>query len=350
MPFNHEFFEALLRAPGPSSFESKPARVWQDHAENAGLTTTRDTYGNTFATANPDGGPRLLLSGHIDEIGLLVTHVDEQGFAWFKGIGGWDPQQLVGQPVRIVHGSDETLGVIGRKPIHLMTPEDRKRVARMEDMWIDVGAANQEEALEVIAPGDIAVLERAPILLKNHRISSKAIDNRIGAYVALEAAKRSVGLDTEVIASATVQEEIGGVGSAAASFGLNPDVAIAIDVTHATDVPDVPTRQEGHHPLGSGPELSVGSYVHRGVFEALKTTADEEGIAFTVGTSPRRTATDADFLAKTKAGVATAVVSIPNRYMHSGNETIDTRDVEQAVRLIVAFAGRLKNLTPFTQI
>ncbi len=349
MDLDLDFLKALLSAPGPSSFESRPAAVFRDRAAELGLATRQDAYGSVFAIAGEGRRPRLLLSGHIDEIGLIVTHVDEKGFAWFKAVGGWDAQQLVGQRVRVVGRGGDVVGLIGKKPIHLMSAEDRRKVSKIENLWIDVGATDRDDALQAIEPGDVAVVEQPLVELRNGRIASKAIDDRIGAYIALEVARRSRDGDCEVIASATVQEEIGGVGAAAAAYGLEPDVAIAIDVTHATDVPGVEARKEGEHALGSGPELAVGSYVHRGVLELLRATAAEEGIAVTIGASPSRTATDADQLARVRAGVPSAVVSVPNRYMHSPNEMIAPEDVEAVVGLLVAFARRLPDAHPISQ-
>ena len=351
MALDLDFLRALLAAPGPSSFESRPAAVFRHRAEQLGLNVRQDAYGSVFAFAGEGRGPRLLLSGHIDEIGLLVSHVDEKGFAWIRGIGGWDAQQLVGQRVRIAGRDGDAIGVIGKKPIHRMSPEDRRKPSKLDDLWIDVGARDRDDALGVIAPGDVAVIEQPLVELRNGRLVSKAIDDRIGAYIALETARRAAdaSLACEVVASATVQEEIGGVGAAAASFGLEPDVAIAIDVTHATDVPGLDARSDGDHPLGSGPELSIGSYVHRGVFEALRHCAEQEGIDTTVGIAPRRTATDADHLARARAGTPSAVVSVPNRYMHSPNEMIDPEDVEAVVRLLLAFARYLPEVHPLQQ-
>lgn len=349
MSLDIEFLRDLLSAPGPSSFESRPAESFRKKAAAVGLQTIRDAYGTVFAVANPAAAPTLLLSGHIDEIGLIVTHVDDQGFAWIDGVGGWDSQQLVGQRVRVVGRRGDVVGVIGKKAIHLMSAEDRRKVSRMEDLWIDVGAIDGADARQVIEPGDYAVIEQPFVQLRNGRIASKAIDDRIGAYVALETATRCIDAGCRVIASATVQEEIGGVGAAAAAFAHQPDVAIAIDVTHATDVPGVKSNARGAHPLGSGPVLSIGSFVHRGVYEALRSVAEEEGIAYTVGTSPRRTATDADHLAKVRGGIPSGVVSIPNRYMHSPSETVDARDVEAVIQLLTAFALRLPSLHPIRQ-
>lgn len=279
----------------------------------------------------------------------MITHVDENGFVWFKAVGGWDAQQLVGQRVRVLGRDGDVIGVIGRKPVHLLSAEDRRKVVKIEDLWIDVGARDRDDALAAVEPGDAAVIEQPLVELRNGRIASKAIDDRIGAYVALEVARRCGDVGCEVIASATVQEEIGGVGAGAASYALEPDVAIAIDVTHATDVPGVASRQEGDHALGSGPELSVGSYVHRGVLALLRSTAADEGIDVTIGTAPRRTGTDADQLARARAGVPSAVVSVPNRYMHSPSEMVDPHDVDAVVRLLAAFAARLPDAHPIAQ-
>jgi putative aminopeptidase FrvX len=344
-----DFLRALLDAPGPSSYESRPASVWRDRAEKYGATLQVDSYGNSFATFGSGRRPRVMLAGHIDEIGLIVTYIDDSGLLYFKGIGGWDSQQLVGQRARVVGYNRELLGVVGKKPIHLMTPEDRNKVSKIDDMWIDIGAKSAKEAKKYVRPGDFAVIEQPFIELLNGRLVSKAIDNRIGAYIVLEAAWRAKESGAEVVAVATVQEEIGGIGAYVASHRLEPDVAIAVDVTHATDVPGVNKKQEGDLAFGSGPGLSAGSYVHRGVLKRLIDTAEAEGIPYGIETSPRNTFTDADDIAKNRSGVPTAVVSIPNRYMHSPNEMIDLEDLEHVIRLITAFISRLDGTTSFMQ-
>ena len=344
-----DFLKTLLSAPGPSAFESKPAAVWRNQAEQYGATVRVDSYGNAFATFGEGRRPRVMLAGHIDEIGLIITYIDDNGLLYFRGIGGWDSQQLVGQRVRVVGFKQELLGVIGKKPIHLMTPEDRNKVSKLEDMWIDIGATSAKEAKKYVRPGDFAVIEQPFIELLNGRLVSKAIDNRIGAYIVLEAARRAKDSGAEVVAVATVQEEIGGIGAYVASHQLEPDVAIAVDVTHATDVPGVNKKQEGDLAFGSGPGLTAGSYVHRGVLHRLIDVAEAEGIPYGIETSPRNTSTDADDIAKNRAGVPTAVVAIPNRYMHSPNEMIDVKDLENVIRLIAAFIASLDASTTFMQ-
>lgn len=334
------FLKNLLSTPGPSSFESKPARVWRDQAESYGATLRTDAYGNSFARFG-GSGPRVMLAGHIDEIGLMVTYIDDKGLLYFKGIGGWDAQQLVGQRVRILGYKNELLGVIGKKPIHLLKADDRSKASKVEDMWIDIGAKSADEARGHVRVGDVAVIEQPYLELLNERVVSKAIDNRIGAYIVLEAARRANEAQpkAEIVAVATVQEEIGHIGAGVAAYGLEPALAIAVDVTHATDVPGVSKQENGDVPFGSGATLAVGSTVHRGLFNRLVETAEKNNIAYTIEAAPSRTFTDGDDTARARAGVPTAVVSIPNRYMHSPNEMIDLADLEQVISLIASFIG-----------
>ncbi|CAN5521466.1 M42 family metallopeptidase [soil metagenome] len=349
------FFKSLLAAPGPSGFEAKPARVWRDEAARHGAEVRSDHYGNAFAAfaghpSHGGGRPRVMLAGHIDEIGLIVTYVSDEGLLHFKGIGGWDSQQLVGQRVRVVGYRAELMGVIGKKPIHLISPDDRKKVSKLEDLWIDIGARDAKEAKEHVRIGDYAVIEGPYLELLNGRVVSKAVDNRIGAYIVLEAARRAkAGSKTgaEVVAVATVQEEIGGVGAYTASFGLQPDVAVAVDVTHATDQPGVDKKQEGDSPLGSGPVITLGAYAQRAVADRLIRVAEEGGIPYTLSAAPSRTGTDADAIARNHSGVPTGVVSIPNRYMHSANEMIDLQDLENVVGLLASFCDSLDEGTTF---
>lgn len=338
------FLKALLDAPGPSSFESRPAAVWRARAEAVGGAVRRDAYGNSFAHFG-SGKPRVMLAGHVDEIGLMVSHVDDEGFLHFQGIGGWDAQQLVGQRVRVLGYRGDLPGVVGKKAIHLLEPEERKKASRIQDLWLDIGAKSGEEARAHVRVGDVAVIEQPFAELLNGRLVSRAIDDRIGAYVVLEAARRAAeaGAQAELVAVATVQEEIGHVGALVASYGLEPDLAIAVDVTHATDIPGAEKKRSGDVPLGSGPTLGIGSVIHRGLFAALLETAAREEIPHRIEANPARTATDGDDTAKARAGVPTAVVSLPNRYMHSPNEMIDPEDLERLITLLERF---LVSLTP----
>ena len=336
----------LLTAPGPSGYESAPAAAWRAAAEGFGAQVSSDTLGSALARVAATGeGPRLAVVGHIDEIGLLVTHVDDDGFLHFTGVGGWDPQVLVGQRVEVIARDGALPGVIGRKPIHLMRDdEERKKVVELKGLHIDVGARDGDEARGMVRVGDVAVIAGEPHELPNQRVVSRALDNRLGAFVALEAARlvaEAGGAPGEVVAVAAVQEEVTFAGAQTTAYALEPGVAVVVDVTHATDAPGVDPKELGAHEFGSGPVIQRGSIINPRVFELLHAAAEAEGIPFTVSASARRTGTDADAIHLTRAGVPTGVVSIPLRYMHSPVEMVQLDDVSAAARLVAAFAQRL---------
>ena len=347
------FLERLLDAAGPSGFETRPARVWRQEAETFAEDVRVDVSGNSYATVNPSGTPRVMLAGHIDEIGLQVTHIDEKGFLYVDEIGGWDPQVLVGQRVTLLGRSGDVPGVIGKKAIHLMTPEDREKASKTKNLWVDVGVSSAEEAAALgLRVGDPMVLDQKMVRLAGDRIASRAIDDRIGAYVVLEAA-RLLAKDpgqASVTAVATAQEEIGysGGGARTSAYALEPHVALVVDVTFSTDVPDVEKKELGDHKIGGGPVLSRGSAAHDKVFQMLADVADEEGIPYTVQASPKYTRTDADGIFLTRGGVPTGLVSVPNRYMHSPNEVVSIADLHNTARLLAAFIRRLTPETDFT--
>jgi endoglucanase len=333
--------DQLLRAGAPSGYEGPAAAVWREAAAFAELAT--DGIGSSIARVG-DAAPLLAVVGHIDEIGLIVTHVDEKGFLWFAPVGGWDPQILVGQRVEIRGKDGPVLGVVGRKPIHLLEPDQRKKVVELKSMHIDIGAADGEEAAALIRVGDPVVIAAEPMPALGERLVSRAMDNRLGAYVALESLRRwhEAGAEGGSFAAvAAVQEEIGLFGARTAAFQVRPEIAIAVDVTHATDAPGVDEKELGTSPLGSGPVIGRGSTLSPKVFELLVETAEAEGIEYSISASGRGTSTDADVLQISRAGIPTGVVSIPLRYMHSPVEMVDLGDVEATVELLAAFAARL---------
>jgi endoglucanase len=282
--------------------------------------------------------------GHIDEIGLIVTHVDDKGFLWFTGVGGWDPQILVGQRVTVQTRGGAIPGVVGRKPIHLLDQDDRKKVAEIKQMHIDIGAKDGDEAKAMVRVGDVAVIAADPVELPNGRFVSRSMDNRLGCYVALEAARlvaEGGGAAGDVVAVAAVQEEITFGGARTTAYAVRPDIAIVVDVTHATDVPGVEERENGSHPMGGGPVIGRGSILHPAVFEAMHAAAEAEGLPFSVEASARATGTDADAVHLTRAGIACGVVSLPLRYMHSAVEMVQLSDVDDAARMIAAFCRRV---------
>lgn len=342
-----EFLKSLLDTPGPSGFEAPAARVWRAEAERFADHVAVDVSGNSFATLNSGASPRVMLAGHIDEIGLMVTHIDEDGFLYFNGIGGWDPQVLVGQRVRILGRKGEVMGVIGKKPIHLIKPDEREKASKITDLWIDVGTRGREAVLERgLRVGDPAVIDARLVELDGDLIASRSIDNRIGAFVVLEALRlmsQGERPQAEVTAVATAQEEIGysGGGARTSAYRLDPQVALVVDVTFATDSPGIDKKEVGEHKLGSGPVLTRGSAAHPLVFEKLVEVAERDGIPYTISASPRFTSTDADAIYLSRAGVATGLISVPNRYMHSPNEIVSLADLEAAAKLIAAFVREL---------
>lgn len=341
-----EFLESLLNAAGPSGFEAGPARIWREEAASFADEVWTDVTGNSIASLNRSGKPRVMMAGHIDEIGLQVTYVDEDGFLFLDEIGGWDPQVLVGQRVRILGRDGPVPGVIGKKPIHLLKKEEREKATRTRELWVDVGASGPEEVGDLgIRVGDPMVLDAGVVRLAGDRIASRAVDNRIGAYVVLEAL-RLLSADppgAAAFAVATVQEEIAysGGGARSSAFALEPDVALVVDVTFSTDVPDIEKKELGDHRIGGGPVLSRGSANHPVVFDALVEAAEAENIPFTFQAAPRSTRTDADGIHLVRFGVPTGLVSVPNRYMHSPNELVSLGDLERAAQLLAAFVRRL---------
>jgi endoglucanase len=346
------FLHRLLDAPGPSGFETVPAALWRAEAATIADEVTTDVSGNSVAVLNPAGTPRVMFAGHIDEIGLMVVHVDDDGFLHVQGIGGWDSQVLVGQRVVIAAKDGPVPGVIGKKPVHLIKTEEREKATKLSDLWIDIGAAGRTDALRRVRVGDPAVIAADALELPNGRLVSRSVDNRIGAFVVLEALRllRRRRPRAAVHAVATAQEEIGwhGGGARTSATGIAPAVAIVVDVTHATDHPGIEKKEVGDFRLGGGPVLSRGSAVNPVVFELLAETAEREKIPYAIQAAPRDTGTDADAISTAHRGVATGLVSVPNRYMHSPNEMVDLADLDRAARLLAAFARRVTPATDFT--
>lgn len=341
-----ELLSNLITATGPSGYESDPARVWREYCERFATEVTSDNVGSSHARVRgTGGGPSLAIVGHIDEIGLHITHIDDEGYLRFGGVGGWDPVVLVGQRVRLQTREGPVLGVIGRKPIHLLKDDDRKKVPELKHLHIDIGAASGEDAHQRVRIGDVAVIDGEPIEMPNGRLSSRALDNRIGCHVAAETARlvaEAGGAPGDVIAVAAVQEETGFGGSRTSAYSLEPDLAIAVDVTFATDQPGIELGEMTKHGLGAGPVIARGTTLHPRIFELLYEVAQDEDIRFTVESLGRRTGTDADAIYVSRAGVPTGLVSVPLRYMHSPVELVSLQDVEDAARLIAAFARRLE--------
>lgn len=346
-----QFLQELVSAVSPSGHEDEVAKVWEKEAEKFAGSISRDTHGNTDAVVNPGGNPRIMLSGHYDEIGFLITHIDDDGFLWIAPVGGWDPQIVQGQRALVRSRKGRVKGVIGKCPIHLLKPDARKRVMELGEMWVDIGATGRKDAERHVEIGDPIVLDHPFVELLGDRAVSRAMDNRSGAFVVLEAARRSksMKLAAEVHAVATVQEEIGLRGAKTAAYGINPLVGIAVDVTFATDQPGIgdAVRREGRIKLGEGPVLTRGANINQKLFELMVKTAKAEKIKIQITGEPGGTGTDANALQLSRAGVATALVGVPNRYMHSPCEMVSLKDLDACAKLIACTCARITPRTSF---
>jgi putative aminopeptidase FrvX len=353
MPFP-DGLRRLLTAAGPSGYERAPAAAFTDIARTFTDDVQTDLMGSVVARVGgtSPGAPVLAIVGHIDEIGLIVTHIDDDGFLSMTGVGGWDPQILVGQRLQLLTRNGPIPAVVGKKPIHLLKEDERKKVPEMRDLHIDIGAPDCGAARAAVRVGDVAVIAGEPVELLGDRVISRSMDNRLGCWIALEAARlvaEGGGVPGDVAAVGAVQEEITFGGARTTAYALRPDVAIAVDVTHATDAPGIDVKQQGKHELGGGAVIERGSTLHPAVFELLYETAEREGIAHTVQVSARATGTDADAIHISRGGVPTGLVSIPLRYMHSPVEMVQLSDIEACARLIAAFARSLSAQTSFAR-
>jgi putative aminopeptidase FrvX len=346
------FLKKLLDTPGPSGFETAPAAVWREEA-SAFAEVSGDVHGNSIAIVNPNGAPTIMLAGHIDEIGVIVTYIDDDGFVYIGPIGGWDPQVLVAQRIRFAGRDGDVLGVVGKKPIHLIKPDEREKASKMTDLWVDIGATSKTQAQAMLSIGDPGVIDSRTIDLPNDRIVSRSIDDRIGAFVVLEALRRYAADpgDARVVAVATTQEEIAyhGGGAKVGASKVDPAMAIVVDVTFATDHPSVEKKEIGEHKIGGGPVLTRGSIVSPVVFRLLRDTAESLRMPYSVHAAGRDTGTDADAIHLSRVGIATALLSVPNRYMHSPNEMVSLVDLDRAATLIAATCKAVTTETDFTR-
>ena len=345
------FLKELLDARSPSGYEDEARSVVRRHIEKIADAFEVDALGNCLATLHAKGSPTLMLAGHIDELGLIVKHVDAKGYLYFDVIGGHDRSLISGRRVSILGRKGIVKGVVGKRALHLMSPEDRKKVPLLHQMWIDVGAQDREEALSFITIGDPAVYDQSFELIRGSVATARAFDNKTGAYAVNETLKRLAKTKkrtAKVVAVSTSQEEIGVRGATTAAHLVNPDVGIAVDVSHATDHPDADNRKFGKFKLGGGPILSRGPNIHPAVFERLLECAEKSDIPVQIEAEPRPTGTDARAIQMARDGVPTGLVGIPLRYMHTPSELIDLDDLEDVVRLLVAFAQSLKKGESFT--
>jgi putative aminopeptidase FrvX len=351
-PSSLAFLKRLLDTPAPSGFEGPAAKVWREEASRFATNVQTDVAGNSMAEINPSGVPTIMLDGHIDEIGLIVQYIDDDGFVYPGAVGGWDPQVLVGQRIRFLGRGGDVLGVVGKKPIHLMKPTDRDAASKLTDLWIDIGASNRAEAEGRLSVGDPGVIDSKTLDFPNNRIVSRSIDDRIGAFVVLEALRRYAQNpgQARVVAAATTQEEIAwhGGGALVCTNCINPTMAIVVDVTFATDHPNLEKKEIGDHRVGAGPVISRGGIISPVVFELLRSTSERQTIKYSLHAAGRDTSTNADAIHIAREGVATGLVSVPNRYMHSPNELVSLDDVDKTCTLLAEVCRAVTPKTDFT--
>jgi len=344
-----DFLEKYVNTISPSGFEDQAAKVWKEEAKGFADEVYGDLHGNSFAVVNKGGSPRIMLAGHTDEIGLMVSQISEGGYLFFNTIGGWDKQVLPGQRVRLLGKEKEIIGVIGRKPIHLLREEEKKEVVKTENLWIDIGVEGEEEARELIEVGSPGVLDYSFQRLQGDLVAARGMDDKGGGFVVLEVARKLAELNplAEIHSVATVQEEIGLRGAQTSAFGIDPDIGIAVDVSHATDTPSMKKekRKVGEANINGGPILSRGPNINPVLLQKMVGVAESEGITYQMAGAPGGTGTDANAIQLTRGGVATGLVSIPNRYMHSPCEVVSLKDLSNIIDLIAHTVNQVKQET-----
>ncbi len=335
------FLKNLLHTPSPSGFERPIQDVVRAWAGPLADEVRTDRHGNVLAVLNPEGQPRIMLAGHCDQIGLMVQHIDDNGFLYVQPIGGWDMQILLGQHLTVWAKEGPLAGVLSRKAPHLLTSEDRNKVPQFNDVWIDIGVKDRKEAEALVTPGDPVTLALGSRELRNGLIASPALDDKVGVWTVMETLRLLKGrpLRAAVFCVSTVQEEIGLRGAATSAYGIHPAIGVAVDVCHATDTPGNDKKKIGDIKLGKGPVLFRGPNINPHVFDRLHRAAGALELPVQVCGSPRATGTDANAIQLARDGVATALVGIPNRYMHSPVEMVHLDDLDQAARLLAEFCA-----------
>ena len=347
------FLKKLLDAPSPSGYEQPAQRVFRDYVAPLCDELTTDVMGNVIAriAGTGSGLPKVMVVGHTDEIGLQVKYIDDKGYLYFAAIGGVDAHLTPGKRVHVHSAKGTLVGVIGKKPIHLMDAKDRETVVKLEAQYIDIGAKERKEAEKLVRVGDAVTFESSFTRLLGDRASSRGFDDKAGCFVVAEVIrlvnKSGKKLPIDLYGVSSVQEEIGLRGGATSCYSIKPDVGICVEVDFATDQPDVEKKHNGEVALGKGPILPRGANINPRLFDLLATTAEQEKIAVQYTATPRATGTDANVMQISRGGVATALVKIPLRYMHTPIETVALSDLENAARLIVAALDRIVSRQEF---
>jgi putative aminopeptidase FrvX len=335
------FLKQLLHTPSASGFEHDIQEVVRAWASPYADEVRTDRHGNVLAVLNPGAGPRIMLAGHCDQIALMVQHIDDNGFLYVQPIGGWDMQILLGQNLTVWGKDGPMNAVVSRKATHLLTSDERNKVPQFTDVWVDIGAKDKKEAEALVTPGDSVTFALEYRDLRNGMATSPAMDDKVGVWVVMETLRLLKGrpLQASIYCVSTVQEEIGLRGATTSSYGIHPTVGIAVDVTHSTDTPGNEKKQLGDVKLGAGPVIFRGANINRRVFEQLHAAANTHEIPAQVRGAPRATGTDANAIQLARDGVATGLIGIPNRYMHSPVEVVSLDDLERAAQLLAEFCA-----------
>ena len=341
---SQDFLKSILTTPSVTGFEEPVQRLVRDYVSPFADAVRTDIHGNVIAVRNPDAPFRVMLAGHCDQIGLIVNYIDKEGYIYVLTVGGWDIQNLVGVRVKIWASKGPVDGVIGKKPIHLMDEEDRKKVPKTKDMWVDIGAKDKEEAEQVVSVGDPITVELEYRELRNNLIAAPATDDKAGVWVVMETLRRidPAKLKVGVFAVSTVQEEIGVRGAITSAFGIDPHVGIATDVTFATDCPTIEKKENGDVKLGGGPVLTRGPNITTKLANALVDVAKQHEIPVQIVAEGKVTGTDARAIQINRSGVATALLSIPNRYMHTPVEMISLHDIDYLADLMARYCESIE--------
>lgn len=338
----YQFLQTLLNTPSPSGFETRGQKVWVDYVSKFADSVETDSYGNAYAMLNPKGDPTVFMSGHVDELGFMISHISDEGYISIKGIGGIDNTLVRGQRVTVHGAKGPVPGVTGLLAIHMQEPDDRRKVPDLHTMHVDIGVSSRKEAEKFVSVGDAVTYSAEFQELQGGRFAARGCDNRIGAWTAAEglrlASLKKGKLKAKIVAVSTIQEENGLYGASMAGYTVHPDVALVVDVTHATDIPNCTKTKHGDVRMGNGPVISIGSANHPVVNARLREVGKKAGIPLQVEVNPIRTGTDADVIFKTKGGIPTTSIGVPNRYMHSPVEMIQYSDLEQTAGLLAAFA------------
>ncbi len=352
-PASFEFLKALAEAPSPSGYEQPVQKVFRKYIEAHVDEVKTDVLGNTFGLIKGQGKGILtvMLAGHCDEVGFMVKYIDDNGFLYFSSIGGVDDQLLPGKRVWIHSQKKPVMGVIGRKPIHLIDPKDREKVIQAYNQFIDIGARDKKEAEKLVKIGDPVTFDGGLEKLSGDRIISRGFDDKVGSFVVAEVLRR-IGERKErprcmVYGVSTVQEELGLRGATTSAYQIQPDIGIAVEVGHASDYPDMDKKRFGEYKLGAGPIIARGANINPAVYDLLIKTAGKMRIPVQILGAPRPTGTDANVIQLSRKGVATGLVSVPLRYMHTPTEVLSLKDLEAACELLVGFIFTLNEKMTF---